>query len=237
MLGGSNLAKLKASPGPQLMTWLGLPGGTAPVSLYLFETDTAVGTDRIGSAHLAGTGLTAVSDADLGPCLEWTDNTTDAMAAADSSVHNFTGAFMGLWLGKIVTNVGAFRGFWGKFDTTGYRYNSLSSDALQMQVQGQTRNLNGLNTYQDGNPFCSIGGLDLTNTDIVNISDREAKAITNYSGGSPPSTSAIFKIGPSPSANSHGMRILLFALWSGSAACAQAFSQAGCQGVVSALTV
>lgn len=211
-----------ASPGAELMIALGLTGEQAPASLWFFETSNTVGTDKVGAVNLAGTGLTATTDAKLGgTCIQWDSETTDTMAASANTVYDrTTGAVAMLWVGVITSAPVGAAYLCGKrtFASSGYTLRASSTGALNSNLRaGATQSdlATSLLTYNDGNAIVAMFGRDTgrANENFV-VTDREARAEANFDIGNDMTNTNLFAFGTSgASLNSAGQHVRLGAIW------------------------
>jgi hypothetical protein len=218
-------AALAAGGGAALMTALGLTGEQVPASMYIFGDSATVGTDLQGANTLAGTGLAIVSEAKLGgDALEWTDNSSDAMAAASAGVFDATTAIAILMAGVVVGgNPAADRSLASKREAAGggsdgYVPTLRSTGGIRMTVDGETGTINASSTdvsFGDGNSWVAIFGCDPARAnEVFVVSNREARVEANNTNASLTSTST-FGVGKCTGAslNSAGFRCRLLAVW------------------------
>ncbi len=236
-----NWAVIRTGGGAALMSAMGLTGQQAPAALYLFETSTTVGTDRVGSATLSGSGLTAVVDSKLGgTCLQWDASSTDEMIAANSTPLNVTTGGVAVLVVTALTAVpGGTQCIAGKLSgsDTGYALNVTAGGALLFdcrQVSSETRT-SAATTYANGNAFVAIGGVDRARTnEIFVVSDREARVEANLTLATL-TTTAAFAVGRSGNNTAAAQHCRLVAVWT--TLPATTFTQAHCQTLKSYLGI
>lgn len=226
---------LLRSGGAALMTAMGLPGGTAPTSMWILDSATSI-SDLVGSNTLTGTSLAAATDSKLGgACLEWDNNSADlAEVASDATFDVALTSVAILWVGLFTSAPGATRNVVAKRNATdGYQIRLESGVNLRanaVDASAVNNAVTTLGTYADGNAICCMGGYDASVTagEVFIVTDREARVQADNTVVASLTTTAKFGLGVGGGANSAPMHVRLCAIWMGAGA-EQGFSRAHMQ--------
>lgn len=202
--------------GAQLMSMLGLSGGTAPTGMWRSDgSQLATIEDVVASADLTGSGLEA--SALIGGSVATGDGSTDSITAADDSVLDpGTDSYFFLWVG-VLSTVGGTRNLISKRtgSNAGLRIAVTGSAATVFAKQGATQTTQSISFSPSSSAVAIAGGIDYTEANEVWIASSVEAQARNSTTNTDLTNTGVLTVGDDGFFRAAGGVHGLWAVWKG----------------------